>query len=71
MAIKADLHLHSYFSGDCDIPMEEMILAGIEKGLDTMCFTEHNDFDFPPLYDLPPDPFILNVDSYLYELLNF
>ena len=70
MAIKADLHLHSYFSGDCDVPMESMILAGIEKGLDTMCFTEHNDFDFPNLYDLPPGPFTLNVDSYLYELLS-
>lgn len=67
--ITSDFHLHSYFSGDCDIPMEEMIKAGIAKGLTSMCFTEHNDFDFPQEADLPPDPFLLNTDSYLYELL--
>lgn len=67
--ITSDFHLHSYFSGDCDIPMEEMILSGISHGLTTMCFTEHNDFDFPLIGDLGPDSFLLNVDSYLYELL--
>ena len=47
MAITADFHLHSYFSGDSDTPMEQMILKGLELGLTQMCFTEHNDFDFP------------------------
>ena len=41
MAITADYHLHSSFSGDSQAPMEEMILKGIELGLTTMCFTEH------------------------------
>jgi histidinol-phosphatase (PHP family) len=68
--ITSDFHLHSYFSGDCDIPMEEMILSGISHGLTEMCFTEHNDFDFPAIADLKPDTFFLNVDSYLYELLS-
>lgn len=69
MNILSDFHLHSHFSGDCDIPTEEMIRSGVRKGLDAMCFTEHNDFDFPYTEDMKPDSFILNVDSYLYELI--
>ena len=71
MSIQSDFHLHSSFSGDCHIPMEQMILSSIEKGLKSMCFTEHNDFDFPDVPDenINEDTFLLNVDSYLYELL--
>ncbi len=43
----ADLHLHSVYSEDSDAPVESMVLAGINAGLDTMCFTEHIDLDFP------------------------
>ena len=43
MAIHADYHLHSSFSGDSDAPMEEMIRRGIALGLTQMCFTEHMD----------------------------
>lgn len=69
MAIIADCHLHSYYSGDSDSPMEEMIQRGISLGLTTMCFTEHNDFDFPDSPDGPGTQFLLNTDSYLYELI--
>lgn len=47
MTIKADFHLHSHFSADSDTPLETMIQAGIKKGLDIMCFTEHHDPEFP------------------------
>ncbi len=69
MQITADCHLHSSFSGDSDTPMEEMILQGIARGLKTMCFTEHNDFDYPVYPDLPEGYFLLNTDSYLYDLV--
>ena len=69
MSIQSDCHLHSNHSGDSDTPMEDMIRQGIALGLHTMCFTEHNDFGFPETDDLPKDTFLLNVDSYLYELL--
>lgn len=69
MPITADCHLHSSFSGDSQSPMEEMILAGIDRGLNTMCFTEHNDFDYPDYPDFSGDQFLLNADSYLYDLL--
>lgn len=68
MPIQTDCHLHSSFSGDSDTPMEEMIARGIALGLSTMCFTEHNDFDYPDCPDLPKDAFLLNTDSYLYDL---
>jgi len=70
MAITADYHMHSYFSGDSTDPMENMILKGIESGLKSMCFTEHYDMDY--VYEIPEDEgiFELNTDSYLYELAN-
>ncbi len=71
MAITADYHLHSSFSGDSQAPMEEMILKGIELGLTTMCFTEHLDMDF--VYEKPEyeGMFELNTDSYLYDLAKY
>lgn len=69
MAIKADYHLHSYFSGDSEAPMEQMILSGIDHGLTHMCFTEHHDMDY--LYQPgQAETFTLRTDSYLYELLS-
>ena len=69
--IPADFHMHSSHSGDSDTPMEDMILQGIRQGLQYMCFTEHNDFDFPDSEEGPGTQFLLNVDSYLYDLLKY
>ena len=71
MPITADFHMHSSFSGDSDAPMEAMIQKGIELGLTHMCFTEHNDFDFPVCEETPEGTFELNVDAYLYDLLKY
>lgn len=68
MPILADCHLHSDFSGDSDTPMEQMIQKGISLGLKTMCFTEHQDIDYPDSPDGPGSIFLLNTDSYLYDL---
>lgn len=69
MPITADYHLHSSFSGDSDTPMEKMILQGINVGLTHMCFTEHNDFDYPATASDPSGKFELNPDAYLYDFL--
>ena len=61
MSIKADCHLHSSFSGDAQAPMPEMIDKGISLGLETMCFTEHNDFDYPNTEEGPGSIFLLNT----------
>lgn len=68
MAIKADYHIHTSFSGDSDAPMEEVIQKAVALGLTHICITEHYDPDY--VY-APGDEglFELNTDSYLYELL--
>ncbi len=67
MSISTDYHLHTNFSSDSDTPMEEMILSGIQKGLSTMCFTEHMDYDYPVKEDAPELNFLLNTEEYLQE----
>ncbi len=71
MPVTADYHMHSSFSGDSSAPMEEMILNGIRLGLTQMCFTEHQDFDFPISEAFPEGFFEINPDAYLYDLLKF
>lgn len=68
MSITADYHIHSHHSGDSEAAMEEVIRAAISKGLTHICFTEHNDFDYPTVNE-PDNIFLLNPDAYLYELL--
>lgn len=58
--MKSDLHIHTFFSGDSETPMEAMIQEGIRKELHTMCFTEHLDLDYPPI-DVD---FNLDLDAY-------
>ncbi len=68
MAVRADFHMHSSFSGDSKAPMEDMVKAAIEKGLTHIAFTEHYDMDFP-YRPGEEGMFEINTDSYLYELL--
>ncbi len=60
--IKADMHTHSSFSSDSDEPLLEMVKSASEKGLDTLCLTEHMDMDYPD------GEFILDTESYKKEL---
>lgn len=71
MAIKADLHLHSSFSGDSEASMESMVEKAISLGLEHICFTEHMDFDYPINERTPFGYFDLNTDSYLFDLLKY
>lgn len=70
MAILADQHLHTSYSFDSKADMTEMIEKAISLGLKQINFTDHNDFDFPVSADFPEGCWDLNVDSYLYTLLN-
>ena len=62
--MKCDFHIHSSFSGDSDTPMPAMIERAITLGLDTICFTEHYDEDYPE----GEENFSLAVSDY-YETL--
>lgn len=50
--ITADCHVHSNFSSDGKVPMEELVNEAIKLGLKTLCFTDHMDYDYPNIYDL-------------------
>lgn len=69
MPILADQHMHSHHSFDSKASMESMIESAISKGLNHICFTEHNDFDFVVNEKMPEGAWDCNVDSYIYELL--
>ena len=45
MALKIDLHSHSYFSGDGVSSLESMIASARRKGLDGFAITDHNTCD--------------------------
>ena len=63
--ILTDSHMHTSFSSDSDTPMEQMIQAAIQKGLTSICITDHHDIDFPLLFeDLD---FQLDTPSYIEE----
>ncbi len=69
MPVRADFHLHSSHSGDSQTPMEQMIERGISLGLTDLCFTEHMDLDYPETEGGSGNIFLLNTDSYLYDLI--
>ena len=64
MKILADCHLHTSFSGDSESPMEGMIEKAIAMGMETLCFTEHMDMDFPYLPSEEQGRFELDTDAY-------
>lgn len=41
--MKADYHVHTYYSDDSECPMRDMVRRAIEIGLDEIAFTEHVD----------------------------
>jgi histidinol-phosphatase (PHP family) len=69
-SLPADFHMHTHNSGDSDAPMKDMIESAIQKGLSAICFTEHNDFDYPDMPDNPPDGFEVNTEAYREEFLS-
>lgn len=43
----SDWHLHSHFSSDSTETPENIIKNAINMQLKSICFTEHNDYDYP------------------------
>ncbi|MCM1165570.1 MAG: histidinol-phosphatase HisJ family protein [Ruminococcus sp.] len=61
--IYADQHTHSSFSSDSAEPLAETAKAASEKGLKTICLTEHLDLDYPT------GEFRLDTAAYRAELM--
>lgn len=55
----SDFHIHSHFSADSDANPEDIIKKAISLGMTDICFTDHNDFDFPGDLD-----FTLDTNNY-------
>lgn len=42
----SDFHVHTSFSGDCNVLPETMIQEAISKKIDHLCITDHMDYDY-------------------------
>lgn len=62
--MRSDCHMHTSFSGDSEAAPEEMICKAIEMGLDTICFTDHEDKD----YVCEGIEFTIDTESYFQTL---
>ena len=61
-----DLHMHCRYSGDIEAEPEAMIASAMKKGLDGLCFTDHEDIDYPKV---PDDvDFLIDFDAYTKEM---
>ena len=68
--ITSDSHVYTAFSTDSKEPMEQMLMAAIENGFPSICFTDHMDYNFPVIYNKSSDtepPFFLDTDAYFIE----
>lgn len=64
-----DYHVHSNFSADCNVDMEEMINHAIEIGIKEISFTDHIDYDYQDssiTFEFDIDPYIERIE-YLRE----
>ncbi len=59
-----DYHLHSHFSADSDMTMDELCQAAILKGLDEIAITDHHDID----YQDDTIEFLIDKNKYLNKI---
>lgn len=62
--MKSDYHMHTSFSKDAYSKPEEMIEAAIQKGLQTICITDHMDKDVM----IRGEEFIFDTDLYFEKI---
>ena len=67
MLMLFDYHLHSQFSADSEMTMEQLCQAAVEKGLDEIAITDHHDID----YQDNTIEFLIDRNQYLQEITNF
>jgi len=59
--MRADYHMHSHISADCDTPMVEQLKAAAAAGLQEICFTDHFEYNYPKQYGFT---FEVDIDEY-------
>ena len=60
--IYPDFHFHTCFSEDCETPLNDLIDTARKRGITTLCFTDHNDLDYPQTHG---ESFYLDIDKYI------
>lgn len=60
----SDYHVHSCFSFDSEEKPENIINQAISLGMKQICFTDHQDFNWPVSGESP----IINIEDYLSKL---
>ncbi|MDD6328076.1 MAG: histidinol-phosphatase HisJ family protein [Lachnospiraceae bacterium] len=65
-----DYHLHSKFSSDSDTDIYDIIHTARQRGMTSICLTDHYDMDFPSLPEAPGMDFNLDIDTYYTCLKN-
>lgn len=59
-----DYHIHTHFSGDSEQEIIPYIEKAIALGLDEICFTDHQDFEYPiDSFDLDIERYHLSIQS--------
>ncbi len=66
--IRSDSHMHSNFSGDSKAALGHMIHGAVAKGLNNICFTDHNDPSFPYPCKEEEGMFDLDTNHYMESL---
>ena len=66
--IRCDQHMHTEFSTDSEASVRSMLDASVERGLKSVCITDHLDLDYPEDEELGPDPFQLDLGKYFETL---
>lgn len=66
--ITSDFHMHTEFSADSQASPREMVERALEKGMKTICFTDHYDEDYPSRQDMGLKDWIFDVDKYFQVL---
>lgn len=64
IAVRADFHMHTEFSGDSDAPVRTMLDAALERGMEAVCITDHIDVDYPEDGKTGENPFLFDLDEY-------
>ncbi len=67
MSILSDFHIHTKFSGDSSESPENVVEKAIEMGIKSICFTDHQDFDY--IFDENLN-FDLDYDAYFDYMSN-
>lgn len=64
----SDVHVHTQFSSDSTVSVEEQVERAVKRGMRHLCITDHQDYDYPPWHSVYLLSETGDVNSYLEKL---